>query len=71
LLTEILEHFTIKVLGIADCDVSGDAIAIDGILPKELFDGYRAYVCDRFRLNPLCEVFDCHNGEVVIALCWS
>jgi hypothetical protein len=71
LMIEIFEHHTIKILGIVDYDVSGNVIAADDILPEELFDGCRAYVCDRFCLNPLHEVFDCHNSEGIIALCWG
>jgi hypothetical protein len=71
LLTKILEHCAIKILCVVDCDLTGNTIATDDILPKELFDGCRAYICDRLRLNPLREVLDCHNDEGVIALCWG
>jgi hypothetical protein len=69
LLVEILEHWTVKIFGIVNCDVSRDAIARDDILPKEVFDGCRAYVCNRFPFNPLCEIFDGHHREGVVALC--
>jgi hypothetical protein len=61
LVIEILEHCIVKILGIVDYDVPGNAIATDDILLEELFDVCRAYVCDEF----------CLNGEGVIALCWS
>jgi hypothetical protein len=70
LLTEILEHCTIKVLCVIDRNVVGNAIVTDDILLEELFDCCRAYICDRLRLNPLCEVLDCHHDERVIALHW-
>jgi hypothetical protein len=71
LLTKILKHCIVKVLCIVDCNVPGNTIAANDILPEELFDGCGAYVCDRLSLNPLYEVFDCHNGEGIIALCWG
>jgi hypothetical protein len=67
LLTKILEHCTVKILGIVNCDMSGNTIETNDILPKELFDDCGAYVCDRFCLNPLREVLDCHNGEGTIS----
>jgi hypothetical protein len=70
-MTEIVEHRAVKILGVMDCDVSGNAIAIDNIFSEELFDGCGADVCDRLNLNPLCEVLDCHNGDGVITLCWG
>jgi hypothetical protein len=71
LLTKVLEHYTIKVLCIVDCDVPRNTIAANDILPEELFDGCGAYVCEMLCLNSLHEVFDCHNSEGVIALCWG
>jgi hypothetical protein len=35
------------------------------------FDGRGGNVDDRLCLNPFSEVFHCHNGESVIALCRS
>jgi hypothetical protein len=35
LLIEILEHYTVKILGIVNCDVSRDVIATNDIFPKE------------------------------------
>jgi hypothetical protein len=62
-LTEVLEHCIVKIFCIVDCDVPGNAIARDDILSEELFDGCGDYVCDRFCLNPLCEVLDYNNGK--------
>jgi hypothetical protein len=36
---EILEHGTIKILGIVDVDLLWNSIATDDVLPKELLDG--------------------------------
>jgi hypothetical protein len=69
LVKEILEHATIKILGIINYDLLWNSIATDDVLPEEFFDGHRGYVGDRLHLNPLREVFDCHDGEGVIALC--
>jgi hypothetical protein len=71
LLTQILEHCIVEVLGVVDCNVLGNAVAIDDILLEELFNSCGDDVCDRFFLNPLCEVLDCHHDEGVIALCWG
>jgi hypothetical protein len=68
LLTEILEHCTIKVLCIVYSDLSGNTIAANDILPEELLDGCEAYICDGLHLHPLREVLDYHNGKRVIAL---
>jgi hypothetical protein len=38
LLAEILEHCIIKVPCIANCDVSGDTVVADDILPEEFSD---------------------------------
>jgi hypothetical protein len=68
LLAEIHEHCIVEVLCIVDCDVSGDAVPADDVLPKEFFNCCGAYVGDRLHLYPLREIFNCHNGEDVIAL---
>jgi hypothetical protein len=39
LLTKIPEYCAVNVLHVVDCDVSGNTVAIDDVLPKELFDG--------------------------------
>jgi hypothetical protein len=66
LLIEILEHCTIEVICVVDCNVPGTAVAIVDILPEELFACFGAYVCDRLHLDPLCEVLDCHHDDSVI-----
>jgi hypothetical protein len=71
LLAKILEHWTVKVLYVVNCNVSGDTIVADDILPKEFFGCCRAYIGERLHLYPLCEVFNCHNDKCVIALCWG
>jgi hypothetical protein len=71
LLTKVLEHCIVKVFYNADYNVAGNIVTTNDILPEELFDGCGAYVCDRLRLNPLCEVLHRHNSEGVISLCWG
>jgi hypothetical protein len=71
LLAKIIEHFTVKVPCIVDCDVSRDTVAVDNILLEEFSNCCRAYIVERLCLYPLCDVFDCHDGEGVIALHWG
>jgi hypothetical protein len=71
LMAKILEQYAVEILGIINCDVLGNTITTDDILLEELFDSCGAYVCDRFCLNPLHEVLDCHDSEGVIVLCWG
>jgi hypothetical protein len=61
---EILEHAVVKVLGVVDFDLLRNSIATDNVLPKDFFDGHRGYVGDKLRLNPLREVFHCHDGAI-------
>jgi hypothetical protein len=56
LVTEILEHYFVKVLSVVDYDMPWDAVAADYILPEEFSDCCRSYICDGPRLNPFCEV---------------
>jgi hypothetical protein len=69
--SKILKHIVVKILGVVGCYVLRDIIVINDILPEDIFDGYGAYVCDGLHLNSFCEVLNCHNSEVVIALCWG
>jgi hypothetical protein len=69
LLTEILEHCTIKVFCIINYHLSRNTISANNVLLEKPFGGGGAYVRDRIRLNPLCELFNCHDSEGVIALC--
>jgi hypothetical protein len=71
MLPKILEHFIVKVLCVVDCNVSGDTIAANDILPKEFFDCCKAYIGERLCLYPLCELFNYHNGEGVVVLHWG
>jgi hypothetical protein len=71
LMIEILEHVIVKLLGIINGDFSWDTIVVDDLFPEKFFDGCGAYVCDRLCHDPLCEIFNCDNGESVVALSWS
>jgi hypothetical protein len=70
LVIEILQHGTIKILGIVDGDLLRNSVAIDDVLPEEFLDGGGGYVCYRLRFNPFSEVFHCDDGKSVISLCW-
>jgi hypothetical protein len=70
-MAEILEHVTIKVLGIVDRDLLWDAIMTDNVFPKEVFDSSGVYVGDGLHLNSFHKILDYPNGEGVIALCWG
>jgi hypothetical protein len=69
LLTKVFEHCVVKVIYIVDYDVAGDAVMANDILSEKLFDGCRAYIYDRLRLNPLREVFHFRNDKCVIPPC--
>jgi hypothetical protein len=68
-LVEIREHCTGELLGIVDCDVSRDTIAVDDILLEDLADCCEAYIREGLPLFPFHEVFNFHNGEGVVTLC--
>jgi hypothetical protein len=70
LVAKILEHDTVKILGVVDCDLLWDSISTDDVLPKEFLDGCGGYVGNGLRFNPLCELLHCYNCESVISLCW-
>jgi hypothetical protein len=44
LLIEILEQCTVKILSVVDRNASWNTIAINDIVPEELFDYCRAYI---------------------------
>jgi hypothetical protein len=67
---DILEHATIKILSIVDCDLLWNSIATDDVLLEEFLDGHDCYVGDGLHLDPLGEVFYFHYGEGVVSLCW-
>jgi hypothetical protein len=69
LMTEILEHGTIKILDIVTGDLLRNSVTTDDVLPKKL-DGGGGYICYRFHFNPFGEVLDYNNGECVVFLCW-
>jgi hypothetical protein len=71
LLTKVLEHCVVNAFCIVYYDVAGDVVMTNAILPEKLLDGCGANIRDKLRLNPLCEVFHCHNGEGVIPLSWG
>jgi hypothetical protein len=68
LMTEILEQIVVELLGIVNGDFLSDTVAANDVLLEKFLDGCRAYVCDRLRLDSLCEIFNCDNGEGVVAL---
>jgi hypothetical protein len=70
LVVEILEHAAVKVLSVVNYYLLRNSIVTNDVFLEEFFDGRRGYVGDGLRLNPLCEVFQYHDGEDVVALCW-
>jgi hypothetical protein len=71
LVAEILEHGTIKVFSVVDCDLLWNSIATDDVLPEEFLDGHRGNIGDGLCLDPLGEILHCHDGERVFSFCWS
>jgi hypothetical protein len=69
-MAEILEHGTIKILGIVDRDLLWNFIATDDALPEEFLDSGRGYVGNRLRFNTFGEVLHCDYSESVVFLCW-
>jgi hypothetical protein len=70
LMSKILEHGTIEILGIVDGDFLRNSVMTDGVMPEKFLDGGRGYICYWFRFNPFGEVLNCNNGEGVVSLCW-
>jgi hypothetical protein len=70
LVTEILEHGTIEILGIIDGDLLRNSTATDNILLEKYLDGGGGYIGYRCRFNPCGEVLHYDDGEGVISLCW-
>jgi hypothetical protein len=70
LMTEILEHGTIKIIGIPDGDLLRNSVTTDDVLPEKFLDGGGGYVCYCLRFNPFGEVLNCDNSEGVVSLCW-
>jgi hypothetical protein len=48
LMTEILEHGTIKILGVVDGDLLRNSTTTDDALPEKFLDGGRGYVVTSF-----------------------
>jgi hypothetical protein len=69
LVTEILEHGTIKILGIVDGDLLRNSVTTDDVLPEKFLDCGGGYIGYRFRFNPFGEVLPCNDGGV-ISLYW-
>ncbi len=69
LLTKILEHGTIEILGIVDGDLLRNSVTTVDVLPEKFQNGGGGYVCYWFRFDPFGEVLDCDNGEGVVSLC--
>jgi hypothetical protein len=67
---EILEHGTVKVLGIVNGDLLGNSIATNDVLPEEFLDGGGGYVHYGLHFNPFGEMFHYDDGEGVVSLCW-
>jgi hypothetical protein len=68
--TEILEHATINVLSIVNGYLLQNSIIADDVFPEFFLYSFQGHCGDRFRFDPLGEVFHCYNGESVISLCW-
>jgi hypothetical protein len=68
LMTEILEHGTIKILGIIDGDLLRNSIATEDVLPEKFLDGGEIYIGYWFCFNPFGEVLDCDNGKAIVSL---
>jgi hypothetical protein len=67
--TEILEHATIEVLCIVDCDLIWNSITTDDVLPEIFLYSCQGHVGDGLLFDPLGEVFHRYNGKSVISLC--
>jgi hypothetical protein len=68
--TEILEHATVKVLGVVNYDLLRNCIAAHKVLPQIFLYSCQGHVGDRLCLDPLGEMFHRYYGESVISLCW-
>jgi hypothetical protein len=69
LVIEILEHYTIKVLGVIDCNLLRNPVTADDVLLEKFLDGCVAYISHGLRFNPLGKVLNRDDGEGVIASC--
>jgi hypothetical protein len=70
LMTEILEHATIEILGIVDGYLLRNSVTIDDVLLEKFLNSGRGYISYRLRFNPFGKVLDRDNGEGVVSLAW-
>jgi hypothetical protein len=70
LMAEILEHGTIKILGVVDSDILWNSIVTNDVLLEEFLDGGGGYVGDGLLFNPFGEVLHCDYDESLVSLCW-
>jgi hypothetical protein len=71
LMTEILEHHTVKILGIVDGYLLRGFVTTDDVLPEKFLDSGRGYIGYWLRFNPFGDVLNCDNGEGVVSLGWG
>jgi hypothetical protein len=70
LLTEILEHGTIEILGIVDGYLLRDSVATYDVLLVKFLNSGRGYIGYRLHFNPFGKVLNRDNGEGVVSLGW-
>jgi hypothetical protein len=70
LMTEILQHGTIEILGIVDGYLLRDSIMTDDVLLEKFLNSGRDYIGYRLRFNPFDKVLDHDNDEGVVSLGW-
>jgi hypothetical protein len=70
-MTDILEHGTIKILGIVDSYLLRDSVTTDDVLLEKFLDSGRGYIGYWLRFNPFGEVLDCNIDEGVVSLGWG
>jgi hypothetical protein len=68
-MAKILEHSTIKILGVVNHDLLWNSIATNDVLLEEFLNGGGGYVGNRLRFNPLGEVLHCNYSKSVVSLC--
>jgi hypothetical protein len=69
-MVEILEHGTVKIVGVVNRDLLWNSISTDDVLPKEFLNGGGGYVGDKLRFNQFGEVLHYDYSESVVSLCW-
>jgi hypothetical protein len=67
LMTEILEHGTIEILGIIDGYLLRDSVTIGDVLPEKFLNSGRGYIDYWLRFNPFGEVLDYDNGKSIVS----